>query len=353
MNILKNKQLKPWYIGVLIAAIYLIIINIIIYFEKQHEDGVIIDLFSGIWYTIVTITTVGYGDMYPVTKIGKIFGATFVLGSFVIFGFLLGRINQFMQDYYEEKHLGFKGTNFSDHAVILGWNNSAQSVLEQLIGVGRRTAIVTDVKDDVDLIKESYSPKQVFVLYADFSNLEILKKVNIENSSMVFVNLKDDTTKLVHILNMKKVYGNCKFVVSLDNADLKITFQTAGVTHTIAKNEIASKLLASYIFEPDVAAYSEEILSYAETDDDFDIKEYRIVDENPNKNRRYGDAYFDFKKNYNCILIGISKLKNGVRTLMKNPPDDVLLEVGDYILVITDRDSSLVLEKDFKIQEGT
>ena len=38
---------------------------------------------------------------------------------------------------------------------------------------------------------------------------------------------------------------------------------------------------------------------------------------------------------------------------MKNPPDDVLLEVGDYILVITDRDSSLVLEKDFKIQEGT
>ncbi len=346
-------KFKPLFVVAAILLSYFIFIEVIIYFESQNPDATIIDHFSGIWYTIVTLTTVGYGDMYPVTKVGKIIGATFVLSSFVIFGFLLGRINQFMQDYYEEKHLGFKGTQFKHHAVIIGWNNSAQAVLEQLLGVGRRAAIVTDKKDDVDLIKETYSPKEIFVLFADYNNLEILKKVNIQDSSMVFVNHPDDTAKLVHILNLKKLYNNCRFVVSLDNADLKSTFLTAGVTHTIAKNEIASKLLASYIFEPDVAAFSEEILSYAETEDDFDIKEYLVIEENPHCNKKYGDAYFEFKKAYNCILVGISKLKNGVRTLMKNPADDVLIEAGDYVLVITDRDSSLLLEKDFKTQEGT
>ena len=81
----------------------------------------------------------------------------------------------------------------------------------------------------------------------------------------MFINLTNDTEKLVYILNLKKSFPNLDYVVTLDNGDLKNTFISAGVTNTISKHEISSKLLASYMFEPDVAAYSESILSFADT----------------------------------------------------------------------------------------
>ena len=83
------------------------------------------------------------------------------------------------------------------------------------------------------------------------------------------------------------------------------------------------------------------------------MREYRVVPENPHINKNYEDAFFEFKKSYNCILIGISKKKaDGKRRLFKNPSSDIIIEKGDYMLVITDIKSSLKLEEDFKIKEG-
>ena len=70
-------------------------------------------------------------------------------------------------------------------------------------------------------LKKKKGGKDVFALYTDFGNTEMLKKANIESSFIVFVNFDDDTEKLVYILNLKKVYPNLEYVVTLDNGDLK------------------------------------------------------------------------------------------------------------------------------------
>ena len=279
-------------------------------------------------------------------------GIIFILGSFSIFGFLIGQISNYMAEQLEERKLGFQGTNFKNHAVIIGWNNSGYEVLEQLIGVGKKVAIVTNRRDDIDLIRESYSNNLVFTLLADYNKMELLDKANLKESSIVYVNFEDDTDKLVHILNIKKYYDNLKFIVTLDNSNLKKTFLSAGVTYTVSKNEISSKLLASYIFEPDVARYSEDILSFAESDDDFDIKEYRVSGVNPYKGKSYGEAFRDLKEKSDVILIGIAKVTNEDRHLYKNPPNSTRIDEGDFLIMIMNGGASKKIEEVFKTEEG-
>ena len=335
-----------------VVVSYFALLFILLAFESKSQESPIRSLFDAVWYSIVTLTTVGYGDMYPHTLGGKIVGFVFILGSFSIFGFLIGQISNYMAEQIEERKLGFQGTNFKHHAVIIGWNSNGYEVLEQLIGVGKKVAIITNRRDDIDLIRESYSNNLVFTLLADYNKMELLDKANLKDSSIVYVNFDDDTDKLVHILNIKKFYNNLKFIVTLDNSNLKKTFLSAGVTYTVSKNEISSKLLASYIFEPDVARYSEDILSFAETDDDFDIKEYLVNSTNPYKGKSYGEVFMDLKTNADVILIGLAKVVDKERNLLKNPPNDTPVEEGDYMIMIMNGGASKKIEDIFKVEEG-
>jgi len=325
--------------------LYFILITLLIYFERTDDQSTIRNYFDAIWFSMVTVTTVGYGDYYPITTIGRLIGYIFIFLSIGIYGLLIGQISSLITMIRENKRLGFNGTSFNRHTVIIGWNTFGRAVTDQLVGAGKKAAIITNNKNDVDLIYKRYSPKNVFVLYGDPNNFEFLKKTNIQNSSNVFVNLEDDTQKLVYILNMKKYFEGLDYVVTLDNANLKTTFFSAGVTHTISKHEISSKLLASYIFEPDVAAYSEDIMSYASTDEDHDIKQFKVVEQNPYLNKFYNHAFMDLKKAYNCVLIGISKRKDGKMTLIKNPEEDIIIELGDYLIMIMDGKSLMILNE--------
>ena len=307
---------------------------------------------DALWYVVATITTVGYGDVVPVTYTGRMLGFVTMLSSLGVYGFIIGQIASFVSTLREQRMLGLNGTDFKNHVVIIGWNEFGQSVISHLIAAGKRIAIITKERSTIDIIREYYNTDQVFTLYSDYNNYEMLEKANIRDASIVFINLNDDTEKLVYVINLKKHFANLNYVVTLDNGNLKSTFQNAGVTYAISKNEISAKLLASYIYEPDVALFSEEIIAYAHDEDDYDIKQIQIKSDNPFVGSFYEKAFFDLKKTCNTILIGIVKVSEGQRKFLKNPESSVKIEANDYLVILMDGRGSEKLKKYFQITEG-
>ncbi|MEQ8927472.1 MAG: potassium channel family protein [Fulvivirga sp.] len=342
-------------IGIIILGFmvgYSVLTAILFYFESQDPNATIKDYGDAIWFAMVTLTTVGYGDLTPVTQEGRIFGSIFLLASLGFYGVMIGQISSIMNTIRENNKLGMNGTNFTNHVVMIGWSDFGKAVIDQLIAAGRQVAIVTKEKDNVDIIREFYPNKNVFTLFSDYNNFDMLSKLNVDECSIMFVNLDDDTEKLVYVLNLKKHFDDLKYVVTLDNANLKTTFQSAGVTYAVSKHEIASRLLASYIFEPDVAEYSEEILAYPQTDEHYDIKQYKVLKDNPYNNQFYDKVFFDIKKEFNAVLIGIVKIEDGKRVLMKNPEETVKITEDDYLIMIINKNSVKKLKRFFNVDEG-
>jgi voltage-gated potassium channel len=356
IDFFRKRKIFLLVIKVLIGIIvFAILVERLLAFESISSQSSINNLENAIWYSIVTLTTVGYGDMYPVTLYGRAIGYIFLFTSLGLYAILIGFISSFMNTITENKKLGYNGTNMEGHAIIIGWNEFGKMVTDQLHGVGKEVVIVTDNKDSIDTIREQYNhSNRIFTLFSDHNSLETLKKANISKSSIILVNLDNDTEKLVYILNLKKMYGDdLEYVVTLDNANLKHTFLTAGVSNAISKNEIASKLLASYMFEPDVASYSEGIMTFTQNDADYDIKQFLVTPDNPYLGKPYQDVFFDMKKRYNSILLGISKVdKYGKRKLIKNPLGELNVGMGDYLIILINGKAFKIIQKVFNVEEG-
>ncbi len=339
---MKNKKL--FAAGV---VVYIILIYIIAILEKSDPDANIKSFADAIWYSVVTLTTVGYGDYFPVTFGGKILGLFIILGSLGILGYLIGEVTYRINTYMERKKHGYFGTKFENHYVIIGWSEFARQVANQVYNAGHKIALVTNSKNDLELFSDLYDDN-TFALFADYKNMPAYEKVNILKSKAVFVNFKEDTETLVFVLNIKKEYPGLNIIINCTNPDLKETLENTGVSHVVARHEVASRMVASYLFEPHVAEYTSDLISTSVVEQDQDIQQFRVTGSNPYLGKSYIESFMDMKKDLNTILIGL--VIDG--RLEKDPKDDYIIKDGDYIILISRGNDKTKLEKSFGIKEG-
>lgn len=328
-------------------AVYVVLLLAISTAESSHPDGTIRTFVDALWYSLITLTTIGYGDLYPVTPVGKIVSLTLVIGSIGVIGYFIGEISNKINAYMENKKKGLMGTDFSNHYVIIGWNNFAGMVAEQMINANQKVAFVVDCMEDLETIRARFPKDKVFVFFNESTNISDLVKVNITESKAVFVNFEDDSQTLVFVINLKKQFPNTKITTTCAQQELKDTLLNVGVGNVILQNEITSRMVASSLFEPHVAEYVNDLIATSVLDDDNDIQQYRVVETNPYLGKTYMDAYIQLKQDLNIILIGL--VVDG--HLVKNPADDYAIKQGDYLVIISYGDSTN-FSKTFGVQEG-
>jgi voltage-gated potassium channel len=320
--------------------------------ESSDPNSGIKSVPDALWYMIITLTTVGYGDLYPTTVVGKLIGYIFVFGSLGVLGYLISTLSSKYQTMMEEKKLGFRGTNFENHIIFIGWNEFSRMVAEEIYHTSKKIAVVTNKKDEIDLIYEQFGKENTFVLFADYNSLESLEKANVSNAAVVFISIPDDAQVLLYVLDFKKKFPHPQIVVSIENSKLKDTFKSAGVTYAIARNEIASKMVASYMFEPDVANLNYDLISSSRNLVDYDMFEFRVKPQNEYVNKDYIDLFIDMKKSYNAVLVGLSRKENGQWKLHTNPSENEKVKEGDYVLAMCNGSSKKELIKAFGVEEG-
>lgn len=151
-------------------------------------------LWDTMWWTIVTLTTVGYGDKYPVTVGGKVLGIFMMLLGVASVGIVTGRIASFLVDKQVKARGGLivlekkKG-----HFVICGWKQELEAVLDKILTIdpGLKAADIVLVNDadpqEIDHIRSIPSFKTVKYIKGDYIDEKVLQRANVRTAKTVLI----------------------------------------------------------------------------------------------------------------------------------------------------------------------
>jgi len=221
--ILKNLMAHFKKNGLARILIVLVIIYFISWAGMSFTEGIkseIVKPINFLWYFIVTITTVGYGDLYPTTALGKIIGIIIIVIGIGIAAFLLTEIASFAIEFSNRRRTGKLKTSLSGHIVILVGHAKKVKInliVDQILADKKRKdrgiVICSDAMEENPVDIETKT--KIEFVHAEITSDEAMKKSNIGFADSIYICGKDDGETTLASLAVNRINKKAQIVVIL------------------------------------------------------------------------------------------------------------------------------------------
>lgn len=231
----------------------------ILVFEKGHDSGYQ-TLGDGLWWCIVTLTTVGYGDKFPVTTGGRFVATMVMFIGLSFYALLTGVLSSMLIDRSRrEEGKGMDVLGLRDHIVVCGWNPNATRLVSDLRASDRNAHVVIVVnRDDVPRVLDP----NVYYVRADPSTSDGMDKGRIDEARVAVIVADDsggrseqdvDARSVLTALAVERRNPRAHTIVELLNEDNVFHLENAGVDEIIISGAYTGTMLSQAVQFPGIS----------------------------------------------------------------------------------------------------
>ena len=194
-----------------------------------------LNLNDSIYYTIITLATVGYGDIIPITPLQKIFSVTLALSGVgilaYIFTFIISSITQNLQDMRSGRIMERKLADMQNHYILCGFGRVGVAVYEELMKRNQKVIIIEKNEEKLEDMEEN---ENVVLLNGNATEDKTLKKLNIDKSLGVIVTTGSDVDNLFIVLTTRELYKDAWIVSRASKKESINRLKHAGANKVIS-----------------------------------------------------------------------------------------------------------------------
>lgn len=222
---------------------------------KDQIDGHI-SFSDVIYFTMISATTTGYGDIVPVTERARLFDALIVSPIRIFFLLILaGTAYTFvLKKSWNRWVMRMIQKNLRDHIVIAGFGVSNSKALNELLsrGTDPKNIVVIDSNEEA---LERANQCGVAVLQGDAARDETLQAAHVERAQALLISAGRDDSNILIVLTARKQSPNAKISVTIRESDNEDIARQAGADTVINPVSFSGLLLASSLEGPYRADY--------------------------------------------------------------------------------------------------
>lgn len=295
------------------------------YFEHEKNEMFqsIGDIF---WWWIVSSSTVGYGDKYPITAGGRFFGVLTLISAIGALSLAIGAATESVLELLESRKKGRMKVKTKGHIIICGNTKVTPGIINQLTqSPWAKDKSVVLISSSAE---ENPYPESALFVHGNPSDDEVLQKANITDAELMIVladsNKEDpDGRTVLTVLSAKRLNPKIRIITELTNEENRIYLTDAGVEAVICASDLVSRLMT----HADVYRLIHELVS---NDEGIDASTIPMPEKYNEK--KFEEAFTEMKQKRNIVIVGVLRNKK----MIGNPKMDFKLAKQDRLVVIAD-----------------
>jgi voltage-gated potassium channel len=268
-NIMRRRSGRPGWVSLAWRAMVLVAVMgfmvLVHWYErdglKDNLDGEV-SFVDAIYFTMISITTTGYGDIVPISDGARLFDALIVTPAriFLLLIFVGSAYLFFARNSWEKFVMTRIQRGLVDHVVVAGFGIKNRRAVEELLRLGTeaRSIVVLDQDEDQLSCAEAYGCN---VMRADATRDETLKAVQLERAKLLLVSAGRDDTSILICLTARHLAPAVRISIAVNEKDNEAIAHRAGADVVVNPLDFAGLLLATSKSGQHIAAYLADLAS--------------------------------------------------------------------------------------------
>jgi voltage-gated potassium channel len=220
-----------------------------------EKDG----LLNSLYMTIITMSTVGFGEIHKLSDAGKIFTIILIILSISIYAYSITVITSYLlEGEIAYLLLGYRSKNrrkMENHVIICGYGRNGQQAAKELEAYNQ-PYIVIDQSHDI--IMKNISKKSAF-LEGDATMDEVLVKAHIKKARALITTLPLDADNLYVVLTARSLNPKLTIISRASDESTEAKLKFAGVNNIVMPEKVGGAHMASLVTKPDVVEFLEHL----------------------------------------------------------------------------------------------
>lgn len=268
---LPERKRSPWWeLGrrFLFAFAILAATVLVVWLDREgYRDGNDptgeVGFIDSLYYTTVTLSTTGYGDIAPVTDRARMINALVITPARI--GFLVLLIGTTLEVLATQGREMFRVArwrkNMEDHVVVIGYGTKGRAAVDTLArnGVERTSFVVVDPKP---LAREEANADGLAVIAGDGTRREVLRRAGVSRASQVIITTDHDANTMMATLTVRQQNPDAYIVAAVREQDNVPLLRQSGADSVVTSSEAVGRLLGLSSLSPTLGSVMEDLMTY-------------------------------------------------------------------------------------------